>query len=127
MTGGEAPPPRLVSEIVCAFSGELPTAWLAVFHRFERQVEKAGLRIRVRLHALESLPDRFDVLVVPPELAERAAAAGADARIIVTTRQEASSAVDALLAEIAERRTLYAEPKRPDEPKIKVHRGMEEL
>ena len=121
------PEPRRVSTIVCAFSGELPTAWLAVFHRFERQVRKAGLRIRVRVFALEELPKSFEILVVPPELAERAAPLARDARIIVTTRQDAPAAVDALLRELAEGRTVYADHVRPGEPKIVTHRGMEEL
>ena len=121
------PEPRRVSTIVCAFSGELPTSWLAVFHRFERQIRKAGLRIRVRMFALEELPESFEILVVPPELAERAAPRARDARIIVTTRQDAPTAVDALLRELAEGHTVYADHIQPGEPKIITHRGMEEL
>jgi mannitol-specific phosphotransferase system IIBC component len=121
------PEPRRVSTIVCAFSGELPTSWLAVFHRFERQIRKAGLRIRVRMFALEELPESFEILVVPPELAERAAPLARDARIIVTTRQDAPAAVDALLRELAEGHAVYADHVRPGEPKIITHRGMEEL
>lgn len=113
--------------VVCAYSDELPTAWLQVFHRFERQIAKAGLRIRVRLFTLERLPERFEVLVVPPELAERAASVGTGARVIATTRQGAAAAVDALLREIAQGRSLYAERARPGEPKIVIHRGIEEL
>jgi hypothetical protein len=127
VTPGETGGPRLVSTIVCAFSGELPASWLAVFHRFERRIAKAGLRIRVRLFAVERLPEHFEILVVPPELAERGAAAGSGARVIATTRQDAAAAVDALLREIAEGRSLYAERVRPGEPKIVIHRGMEEL
>jgi mannitol-specific phosphotransferase system IIBC component len=119
--------PRRVSTIVCAFSGELPTSWLAVFHRFERQVQKAGLRIRVRLFALEDLPESFEILVVPPDLAERAARLAAGARIIATTRQDAARAVDELIGEIREGVSLYADRVRPGEPKIVTHRGMEEL
>jgi mannitol-specific phosphotransferase system IIBC component len=127
VTSGEADAPRLVRTIVCVFSGELPTAWLAVFHRFERQVGKAGLRIRVRIAAIESLPERFEILVVPPELETRARELAGDARVIATTREEAAGAVEALLREIAEGRSLYALPVRPGEPKIVTHRGMEEL
>src|SRR6266511_1538136 len=47
---------------------------------------KAGLRIRVRLFPLEALPESFEVLVVPPELAEAATALDTGARLIVTTR-----------------------------------------
>jgi hypothetical protein len=121
------PEPRLVSTIVCAFSGELPTSWLAVFHRFERQIHKAGLRIRVRLFALDELPESFEILVVPPELAERAAPLARDARIIVTSRKDAPTAVEELLRELAEGHTVYADHVRPGEPKIVTHRGMEEL
>jgi hypothetical protein len=127
VTPAEPEAPRLVSTVVCAFSGELPASWLAVFHRFERQFEKAGLRARVRLFALDDLPETFEILVVPPELAERATALDTGARLIVTTRPEAAAAADALLREIAEGRSLYAERVRPGEPKIVTHRGMEEL
>jgi mannitol-specific phosphotransferase system IIBC component len=119
--------PRRVSTIVCAFSGELPTAWLAVFHRFERRVKKERLRIRVRVFALETLPDEFDVLVVPPELADRARAIAGDARVVVTTRGDAPAAAEDLVREILEGRSLYADPVRPGDPKIVTHRGMEEL
>jgi hypothetical protein len=115
---------RLVSTIVCAYTvAELPTPWLAIFHRFERVMEKAGLRIRVRLFPLEELPETFEVLVVPPELQEAAAALQTGARIIVTSRPDAPAAADALLREIERGETLYAEKVRPGEPKIMTHRG----
>jgi len=114
----------LVRAIVCAYTqAELPTPWLAIFHRFERVMEKAGLRIRVRLFPLEELPEGFEILVVPPELQEAAEALQTDARIIVTTRAEAPAAADALLREIERGETLYAEKVRPGEPKIMTHRG----
>jgi hypothetical protein len=115
---------RLIRTIVCAYTqAELPTPWLAIFHRFERTIAKAGLRIRVRLFPLEELPETFEVLVVPPELQEAAAALQTSARIIVTTRPEAAAAVDGLLREIEGGETLYAEKVRPGEPKIMTHRG----
>jgi hypothetical protein len=114
----------LVRTIVCAFTQvELPTPWLAIFHRFERVMEKAGLRIRVRLFPLEKLPESFEILVVPPELADAAAALETRARIIVTSRADAPAAADALLKEIERGETLYAEKVRPGEPKIMTHRG----
>ncbi|HEV8670816.1 MAG TPA: hypothetical protein VGS01_08780 [Candidatus Limnocylindria bacterium] len=116
--------PRLVSTIVCAFTqAELPTPWLAIFHRFERTMEKAGLRIRVRLFPLETLPETFEVLVVPPELEEAAASLQTSARLIVTSRADAAAAAGALLREIERGETLYAEKVRPGEPKIMTHRG----
>ncbi len=127
MTPGQPDAPRLVSTIVCAFSRELPTSWLAVFHRFERQFQRAGLRTRVRLFALDDLPETFEVLVVPPELAQRAEALAGGARVIATTRSDAAAAAAALLREIEEGRSLYAERMQPGEPKIVIHRGMEEL
>jgi hypothetical protein len=127
VTPAEPGPPRLVATVICAFSGKLPTSWLAVFHRFERQFEKAGVRTRVRLFALDDLPETFDILVVPPELAERADAVAGGARVIVTTRSEAAAAAAELLREISEGRSLYAERVNPGEPKIVTHRGMEEL
>jgi len=115
---------RLVRTIVCAYTqAELPTPWLAIFHRFERVMEKAELRIRVRLFPLEALPETFEVLVVPPELREAAEALQSGARLIVTTRAEAPAAADALLREIERGETLYAEKLRPGEPKIMTHRG----
>ncbi len=125
MTPADAP--RAVRTIVCAFSGELPTAWLAVFHRFERRIEKARLRIRVRLFPLEELPEHFEVLVIPPELRARAEALGSDAHLIITTRQDAPAAAEELVLEIEEGRTFTAARVTGDEPKIVTHRGMEEL
>ena len=114
--------------IVCAFTqAELPTPWLAIFHRFERVMEKAGLRIRVRLFPLEALPETFEVLVVPPELAKAAEAVQGDARLIITDRAGAPSAAAALLQEIERGETLYAERAQPGEPKIMTHRGNELL
>jgi hypothetical protein len=121
-SGGESP--LLVSTIVCAYTqAELPTPWLAIFHRFERTMAKAGLRIRVRLFPLEELPGAFEVLVVPPELEAAAQALQTGARIIVTSRAEAPAAADLLLREIERGETLYAERVRPGEPKIMTHRG----
>jgi hypothetical protein len=116
--------PLLVRTIVCAYTqAELPTPWLAIFHRFERVMEKAGLRIRVRLFPLEELPESFEILVVPPELETAADALQTGARIIVTSRPEAPAAADALLREIERGETLYAEKVREGEPKIMTHRG----
>jgi len=119
---------KLVRTIVCAFTqAELPTPWLAIFHRFERVMEKAGLRIRVRLFPLEALPESFEVLVVPPELAKAAEAVQGDARLIITDRAGAPSAAAALLQEIEGGEMLYAERVQPGEPKIMTHRGNEIL
>jgi hypothetical protein len=119
---------RLVRTIVCAYvQAELPTPWLAIFHRFERVMEKAQLRIRVRLFPLEKLPESFEVLVVPPELQEVAEALETGARLIVTTRAEVARAADELLREIERGETLYAEKVRPGEPKIMTHRGSDVL
>jgi hypothetical protein len=123
--GGER---QLVHTIVCAYiQAELPTPWLAIFHRFQRVMEKAGLRIRVRLLPLEDLPESFEVLVVPPELREAAEALQTGARLIVTTRAEAPAASAALLREIQGGVTLYAEKVRPDDPQIMTYRGSEIL
>ena len=119
---------QLVRTIVCAFiRAELPTPWLAIFHRFERVMEKAGLKIRVRLFPLEALPESFEVLVVPPELREAAEALQTSARLIVTTRADAPAAAAALLREIEGGVTLYAEKVRPGEPKFTTYRGSEIL
>jgi hypothetical protein len=120
--------PQLVRTIVCAFiRAELPTPWLAIFHRFERVMEKAGLKVRVRLLPLEALPDAFEVLVVPPELQEAAEALQTGARLIVTTRAGAPAAAAELLQEIQAGVTLYAQKVRPGEPKITTYRGSEIL
>jgi hypothetical protein len=113
---------------VCAYvQAELPTPWLAIFHRFERVMEKAGLRIRVRLFPLEALPESFEVLVVPPELQEAAEALQTGARLIVTSRAGAAAAADELLREIERGETLYADKVQPGEPKIMTHRGSDVL
>ena len=118
---------RLVRIIVCAYGDELPTSWLQVFHRFERAVERAQLRIRVRLLPLDDLPEGFEVLVVPPELKERAEALAMDARIVSTTRHHAATAANELLRDILRGEALYAEAAKPGEPKIVTHRGMDVL
>jgi hypothetical protein len=119
---------RLVQTIVCGYTqAELPTPWLAIFHRFERVMQKAEMRIRVRLFPLEALPETFEVLVVPPELKDAAMALQTGARLIVTTRAEAPAAADELLHELALGETLYAEKVRPGEPKIMTHRGGDTL
>lgn len=118
----------LVRTIVCAFvQAELPPPWLAIFHRFQRVMERAGLRIRVRLLPLEALPESFEVLVVPPELQEAALALQTGARVIVTTRAEAPAAAAALLREIEAGVTLYAEKVRPGDPQIMTYRGSDVL
>ncbi|MGH2491755.1 MAG: hypothetical protein ACRDF9_09610 [Candidatus Limnocylindria bacterium] len=120
--------PRLVRTIVCAFvQAELPTPWLAIFHRFQRVMEKAGLKIRVRLLPLEALPESFEILVVPAELRAAAEAIQTDARLIVTSRAEAPAAAAALLREIEAGVTLYAEKVRPGEPQIMTYRGSDVL
>jgi hypothetical protein len=118
----------LVRTIVCGFvRSELPTPWLAIFHRFQRVMEKAGLKIRVRLLPLESLPETFEVLVVPPEIREAAEALQTSARLIVTSRAEAPAAAAELLREIEAGVTLYAEKVRPGEPQIMTYRGSDVL
>ncbi len=130
MTGQASPPEkrRLVHTIVCAYTqAELPTPWLAIFHRFEKVMRKAGLRTRVRLFPLEALPESFEVLVVPPELREAAEGLQAGARLIVTSRADAGAAANELLAEIERGETLFAERVQPGEPRIVTHRGADIL
>jgi len=118
----------MVREIVCAFRrDELPAAQLAIYHRFERSTARAGFRIRVRLLPLEDLPDHYDVVVVAPELQAQAEAVVNDARLVVTTRQDAGAAAIALLGEIAAGETLAAERVQPGDPKLVTHRGSEIL
>ncbi len=118
---------RLVRTIVCAYTrDELPVSWLRVFHRLEREVAKAGLRIRVRLSPLEGLPESFEVLVVHPSLRARAEALGTGARIFTATREGAQHAVDQLMGEL-ENGELYAERVKGGEPRIIVHRGSDVL
>ncbi len=121
--------PRVVSTIVCAYSREeLPVAWLQVFHRFERAVEQSGLSIRVRLLPLEELPEAFEVLVVAPELVERATALGMGARVVAVTRPKARETAEGLLAELrAGSGPLEAEVRQADAPRIVGRRGSEEL
>ena len=120
--------PTLVRTIVCSYTrDELPAAWLQVLRRFERMIERAGLRIRVRLDPLEELPESYEVIVVPPELRERAAALAGQARLITTTRADATVAANELLHELESGVTLRADRMRPGEPKIVVHRGPEIL
>ncbi len=126
MADRSGPAPTLRT-LVCGYTvEELPVAWLRVFHRFEHALGRAGWRIRVRLYPLEELPDEVDVLVVPPELEERARAVRPAARVVVTTRERAADAVDALLHEL-ETGEIVAERAKPGEPRIVTHRGAEIL
>jgi len=119
--------PRVIATIVCAFSEELPTSWLQVFRRFEHAVNKAGLKIRVRLEPLEEMPEHYDLIVVSPDLRARAEAVLGDAFLFVTTRQSAADGADQLLREIARGDVILAEKADPSAPKIVTHRGMERL
>ncbi len=117
-------PRRLVRTVVCSYSrDELPVSWLRVFHRLEREIAKAGLRVRVQLAPLEELPETFEVLVVHPSLLERARKIAPEARILGTTREAANVAVDELMEELRSGERLYAERVTPGEPRIMVHRG----
>ena len=119
--------PRVIATIVCAFSEELPTSWLQVFRRFEHAVNKAGLKIRVRLEPLEEMPEHYDLIVVSPDLRARAEAVLGDAFLFVTTRQSAADSAEQLLREIARGDVILAEKADPSAPKIVTHRGMERL
>jgi hypothetical protein len=119
---------RTIRTIVCAFTrDELPTAQLAIFRRFEHVFGKSGLKVRVRLEAIESLPEQFDVLVVPIELKDRAKAVLGDAMLYITTRESVAAAADDLLREIKRGDVFTAEMADPNAPKIVKHRGIENL
>lgn len=102
---------------------ELPTSWVQVHRRFDHAVKRAGLRIRVRLLPIEELPERADVLVVPPAFAATAAELVPDLRIVVATREDAAAAAAALVREIGEGVTLTAERATGNEPLVVTHRG----
>lgn len=127
-TSGRSDARRLVRTVFCAYDREeLPTAWLQVFRRFEQTMQRAGLRVRVRLAPLQDPPESFEVLIVPPELAERAVALGMDVRIVTVTRAGAGAAAAALVRELLEGSVLFAEARDPDDPTIVVRRGPEVL
>lgn len=120
--------PRLVRSIVCAYTrDELPTSWLQVFRRFEHEVRRAGLRVRVRLDPLEELPEGYEVVVVAPELEARARELAPGARIVAVTRADAAAAAAGLVAELERGETIWAERASPDDPVVVVHRGPEIL
>lgn len=124
----QAEGPRLVRTVVCAYSRqELPGWWLQVFRRFDRAIARAGWRIRVRLMPLEDLPERFEVLVIPPHLREQAAALRTGALTMCVNAQEAPYAVEELLRGLQSGKRIYAERATGDEPKIVIHRGWEVL
>jgi hypothetical protein len=119
---------RLVRDIVCAYTRtELPTAWLQVHRRFEHAFKRAGLRVRVRLYPIEELPERYDLLVVAPELADEAARIAPGVRVVRATRQDAATVAAELVKEIEAGTTLYAERAKPGEPIVVTHRGPEIL
>jgi hypothetical protein len=121
-------PARAIQTIVCAFTrAELPMDVAQVHRRFEHAVKKGGWAIRVRLEPIEQLPERYEVLVVPPELRERALAIESDAMLVVAGRQNAAAAVEQLLREIERGDILTAARADPNAPKIVTHRGTEIL
>ena len=117
----------MVRTIVCAFRREaqVPAAWFQVHRRFEHAIAKNGLKIRLRMDAIEDLPPSYDLLVVPPELRDSAEQLAGDAFVFVTTREAVAGAVDAFMKEIARGDVLMAEMADPNAPKIVTHRGME--
>jgi hypothetical protein len=118
----------LVRAIVCAYSrDELPTSWIQVHRRFEHEVKRAGLRIRVRLEPLEEMPESYEVVVVAPELRRRAYELAPQGRILTATRDDCAQKAQDLVRYIELGETLYAERASPDEPIVVVHRGPEIL
>jgi hypothetical protein len=118
---------QLVRTVVCAYAEELPAAWLQVFRRFERALARARLRVRVRLLPLDDLPESFEVLVVSPEVRERAEALRTGARVVSATRELAAAAADDFVRELRSGRSIYANEARPNDPKVVTLRGTEEL
>jgi hypothetical protein len=110
---------------VCGYTlGELPTPWLMVYHRFEAAFERAGLDVRVKLAPLEDLPDvPFEVLVVPPELAQQAEALGTGTLMVVTSPADALATIEGLLDKLAGGSELYAASLDPNAPRIERYRG----
>lgn len=117
-----------VRTVVCAYSvAELPASWVQVFRRCERAFARAQLDVRVRLYPLEDLPESYEVLIVAPELRDRAAAVARGARVITATREDALAAVTELIREIERGETLTAGRVRPGAPRVVLVRGGEEL
>jgi hypothetical protein len=112
---------------VCAFAREeqVPASWFQVHRRFEHAIAKHGLKIRLRMDALEDLPPSYDLLVVPPDLRTRAEPLLRGAFLFVTTRESVAGAVDAFIAEIARGDVVTADKADPNAPKIVTRRGME--
>ncbi len=121
------PPPLRLGTLVCGYTlEELPVSWLRVFHRFEHAMSRSRWHVRVRLFPIEELPEEVDILVVPPELEERARRARPGLRVIVTTREDAAAAVQSVMSEL-ETGLIVADVERPGEPRIISHRGTEVL
>src|SRR5438477_13143274 len=118
----------LVRTIVCAYSLDaLPVSWMQVARRCERAVARAKLAVRVRLYPLEDLPESFEVIIVPPELRDAAAAVARGARVLTATREDALGTITDLIREIESGETLRAERAVVGGPKVVVVRGGEEL
>lgn len=119
----------LVRTIVCGYMrDELPTSWLQVFRRFEHEIKRAGLRVRVRLEPLDDLPETYEIVVVPPELADSARSLAPAACIVTATREGAAARAAELVRELEQGGgSMYAEHASPDDPVVVVHRGPEIL
>jgi hypothetical protein len=81
----------------------------------------------VRLHPLDDLPESLEVLVVSPELRERAEALRTGVRIVSTTRELAAAAADDLVRDLQSGRSIYADETKPNDPRVVTLRGTEEL
>jgi hypothetical protein len=117
-----------VGTVVCGYAlAELPASWVQVFRRCERAFARARLDVRVRLDPLEELPDSFEILVVAPELRERALAMSRGARVVAMTREDAPKNINALIEEIGRGETLRADQLRAGAARVVLVRGSREL
>jgi hypothetical protein len=120
--------PRLVRRVVCAYRpGILPGAWLQAWRRLDRALSRARLDVKATLAPLDDLPDDTDLLVVPPELRDGAAAvAGAGMAVVVAPPAAAADVFRDLVARLAAGTELTAErvdPAAQERPRVVTYRG----
>ncbi len=123
--------PRMIKHIVCGYRlGSLPGEWLQTWRRLDRLIHRSGFKIKVTLDTLEAMPDTTDILVVPPELRDKARDAAPGAILLITTASNAPAAFADLVRRLEAGTEITAEREEPDgqtRPRIVTYRGYERI
>ncbi|HWD64119.1 MAG TPA: hypothetical protein VG405_03020 [Solirubrobacteraceae bacterium] len=98
--------------VVCAHAeGTLPTSWFRTYKQLKRKVKRSGLNARVSLAPTTALPERIDVLVLPPTLSGTGDYVERAVTCLTGPADQLQRDLDALVDRLREEgRVEYAEP-----------------